>query len=144
MSMEKGVWLDGINKSTVTATIHSYLTVGLTLADEYGQRYVLVYNDADTVILPTNACTPKNATTTGYSVTVSTISSQSRLAGVPVVTIATNYFGFVQTSGFKAGLKSESAIASAGLAIGVGDNGAFAVKVNASGVTGATGCGTAG
>ena len=89
----------GIFTSTVTATLHSNQTVGLCIQDEKGLKYVLVYvenQSASTLHGLTIA-----SASAGYTCTVSAISGTSPLAGVPVTTIPTAQYGFLQTSGFK-------------------------------------------
>ncbi len=111
MANIKQIFEGGITKSMVTASLHSNQTVGLCLEDERGIKYILVYAELQSMSSQ-HGCTVASGSTRGYSVTVSALSGSSPLAGVPVETIPTGQYGFVQTSGFKR-LKAESIIVSA-------------------------------
>ena|SRR3990167_666322 len=111
MANLKQIFEGGITKSMVTASLHSNQAVGLCIEDEKGIKYVLVYAESQSMSSQ-HGCTVNSGSTTGYSVTVSAISGLSPLAGVPVETIPTGQYGFVQTSGYKR-VKAESIVVSA-------------------------------
>ena len=133
----------GIFNTMVTATIHTNQTVGLCLEDEKGIKYVLVYNDGLSSISTQHGCTVASGSTTGYSVTVSALSGSSPLCGVPVTSIPSTQYGFVQTSGFKT-LAAASLIVSAATPLILSSAGIFSQQSFITAITGATGMGTQG
>ena len=132
----------GVNKSMVTASLHSNQTVGLCIEDEKGLKYVLVYAELQSMSSQ-HGCTVASGSTTGYSVTVSALSGSSPLAGVPVETIPTGQYGFLQTSGYKR-VKAESIIVSANTPCLLSSAGVFTAQSFITAITGATGMGTQG
>ena len=126
----------GVNKSMVTASLHSNQTVGLCIEDEKGLKYVLVYAELQSMSSQ-HGCTIASGSTTGYSVTVSALSGSSPLCGVPVETIPTGQYGFVQTSGYKR-VKADSIIVSANTPCLLSSAGVFSQQSFQTGLTGGT------
>ena len=126
----------GVNKSMVTASLHSNQTVGLCIEDEKGLKYVLVYAELQSMSSQ-HGCTIASGSTTGYSVTVSALSGSSPLCGVPVETIPTGQYGFVQTSGYKR-VKAASIVVSALTPCLLSSAGVFSQQSFQTGLTGGT------
>lgn len=132
MANIKQIFEGGITKSMVTATLHTNLTVGQCLEDENGIKYVLVYVELQSASSQ-HGLTVASGTTRGYTMTVSALSGTSPLGGVPVETIPTGQYGFVQTSGFKR-LKAESIIVSALTPLVLSSAGVFTAQSFITGV----------
>ena len=137
MANIKQIFEGGITKSMVTASLHSNQTVGLCIEDERGIKYILVYVEAQS-ISSQHGCTIASGSTTGYSVTVSALSGSSPLCGVPVETIPTAQYGFLQTSGYKR-VAAASLIVSALTPCLLSSAGIFSQQSFVTGLSGSTG-----
>ena len=136
MANIRQIFEGGIFTSTVTATIASNHTVGMCLEDDQGRKFILVFNDTGTDSISTqHGCTIASGSTTGYSVTVSAISGSSPLCGVPVTTIPTAQYGFVQTSGYKK-LAAASLVVSASTPLLLSSAGIFSQQSFITGIPG--------
>ena len=96
-------------------------------------HYVYVYNDCNSTI-PTAVGAVLQSGATGYSVTLSSVTSFDVLVGVAVNTISTGYYGWLVTKGItsvKMGATSGS-VASLGL-LELGANGLFVPQSNTTG-----------
>lgn len=141
MANLKQIFGGGVTKSMVTASLHSNLAVGQCIEDENGLKYVLVQVALQSASSQ-HGLTVASGSTTGYTCTVSAISGVSPLAGVPVETIPTGSYGFVQTSGYKR-VAAESIIVSAMQRLLLSSGGLFTIQSFATANTNATGMGTA-
>jgi hypothetical protein len=96
------------------------------------ENYVFVYNAGNSQINPSYGCVM--SAVTGYSVTVSSITSVDFLAGVCVnATIATGYYGWLVTKGFATVEMEADNSCAAGQLLTLADNGEFALKSNSTG-----------
>lgn len=108
-----------------------------------GLQYVLVYNDGNSQISPGYGCVLQSGAS-GYSVTVSSVTSADLLVGVVRnATLTTGAYGYVVTRGITPVqmLASSGSVASRGL-IELGANGLFAPVSNTTG-NAAPACGQA-
>mgnify|MGYP001573477782 CR=1 FL=1 len=134
MANIRQIFEGGVFTSGVTASLHSNHTVGLCIEDDYGRKFVLCYNEADSISTQ-HGCTIASGSTTGYTITVSALSGSSPLAGVPVTTIPTAQYGFVQTSGYKT-LKAASLVVSANTPLLLSSAGIFSQQSFITGIPG--------
>lgn len=101
----------------------------LTVGDE---DYVFVYNAGNSQIPPTYGCVM--SAVTGYSVTVSSITSVDLLAGVVKhATLTTGDYGWIVTRGFAVVEMEADNSAAAGQLLALAADGEFALKSNSTG-----------
>lgn len=114
-----------VNESVSAVTATPSMMVGVRRFEQ-GDEYLYVYNNGTTQIAPGNGCIVSGVT--GYSVTVSSVTSVDTFIGVcKHATITTGTYGWVVTRGwvpFRAA--ANSALASADYVM-ASDNGTFCV-----------------
>ena len=98
---------------------------------EGGKEYIYVYNNGGASITAKyGVCV---SLLSGYSVTVSSVTQVNHCFGVAPVTIATAYYGWVQTRGFAVVKMSANNSAAVADPIRLGTDGLFAVNSVATG-----------
>ena len=96
------------------------------------EDYVFVYNAGNSQISPTYGCVM--SAVSGYSVTVSSITSVDFLAGVVVhATLTTGDYGWICTRGFVTVEMEADNSAAAGQLLALAADGEFALKSNSTG-----------
>lgn len=102
---------------------------------QYGdEQYVFVYNVGSSTVNVGHACTV--SAVTGYSVTVSTLTSTDFVVGVcKHAAIATGSYGWLVQRGFTSVELGADNSAAAGNLLGIGVDGTFALKSSATGYT---------
>jgi hypothetical protein len=115
--------------SNVTATNSTEVGSERKVGDE---NYRYVYNAGNSQIPPSYGCTL--SAVTGYSVTISSITSVDFLVGVVKhTTLTTGTYGWVMTRGFTAVEMEADNSAAAGQILGLAADGEFALKSNSTG-----------
>ena len=101
MSYQSGLPIRFKGVSFVTATLGGGAPqLGQETFDADGNKYVFVYNDCNSQILPTYGVAPQSGVSTPFSVTVSTVTSADILVGVVKhATIPAASYGWVLTRG---------------------------------------------
>lgn len=127
--------------SAVTATKSAGLALGTIRYEAYNDemaKYKYVYNGGNSAINPTYGCTVLSGASGAYTVTVSSVASQSVCQGVVVhSTLTTGTYGWVMTEGactFEVGADVSFA---AGEALTLGLNGVGAGAISFAAGTGA-------
>lgn len=131
MSYNAGLPVKFYGVSHVTATLSSrHPQLGAETYDADGNKYVWVYNAANSTIPKTYGCVIQSGVSTAYSVTLSSAVEADKLVGlVKHSDIATGCYGFVMTRGV--GIvemaTSSGSVATNGV-LTLADNGAFGPK----------------
>lgn len=127
--------------SMTTATLGNNDPEIGTRANYNGAEYVFVYNNGGTQISVHQGATI--TATSGYSVTVSSVTGSDALAGVCVHnTIAASAYGWLLTKGWAVVEMGANNSAAAGETLALGTDGKFARKVSANtDIMGSTDCG---
>lgn len=104
-----------------------------TVRQEGANTYIRVYNDCNSTIPTALGCVLQSGAT-GYSVTVSSVTSADLLVGVAVNTISTGYYGWVLARGITSiKMGATSGTVAAGDLVHLADNGLFVPVSNATG-----------
>lgn len=113
-----------------------------TVRQEGANTYRYVYNDGNSAIATGKGCVLQSGAS-GYSVTVSSVTSADLLVGVAVNTMSSAYYGWVVTRGITSVLMgaTSGSVAAGGL-IELGANGLFVPASNTTGNLGGS-CGKA-
>jgi hypothetical protein len=118
--------------SQVTATRGSNDPEVGTRTCEGDEEYIFVYNAGNSDIPPTYGATV--SAVTGYSVTISSITSVDWLIGVcKHTTLTTGTYGWLMTRGFAAVEMEADNSAAAGQILALAADGEFALKSNSTG-----------
>jgi hypothetical protein len=113
-----------------------------TRRSEGANEYLYVYNDANSTIATAKGCVLQSGAS-GYSVTVSSVTSADMLIGVAVNSITTGAYGWVVTRGITSVLMgATSATVAAGDMLELAANGVFVPVSNTTGNKG-NACGKA-
>ena len=133
MSYNSGLPIRFKGVSFVTATLGGGAPqLGQETFDADGNKYVFVYNDCTSQILPTYGVAPQSGVSTPFSVTLSTVTSADILIGVVKhATIPTASYGLVLTRGVTQVEMLATVATNAPLEIGA--NGLFAPVSNTTG-----------
>lgn len=98
------------------------------------EKYVFVYNTGSNAQISVGQCATVSAVT-GYSVTVSTVSSADAIIGVcKHATITTGTYGWLLTRGFATAKMPANSACAAGDLLAVGPDGTFTPKSISTGV----------
>lgn len=136
MSYQAGlpVRMGGVSFTTATEG-GRYPELGQETYDSDGNKYVYVYNDCNSQISPSYGVAVQSGVSTGYSVTLSTVTSADLLVGVVKhATIATGNYGWVLTRGVaQVEMLASSGSVATNAPIEIGANGLFAPVSNTTG-----------
>ena len=136
MSYQSGLPIRFKGVSFVTATLGGGAPqLGQETFDADGNKYVFVYNDCNSQILPTYGVAPQSGVSTPFSVTLSTVTSADILVGVVKhATIPTASYGWVLTRGVtQVEMLAASGTVATNAPLEIGANGLFAPVSNTTG-----------